>query len=82
MVLSPTLRFILPVVGVALLFGFMQRPPRVSMPGLVLWAWERPEDLRFIDATSTGVAYLAATIELQPDGTERFQFRHQPLRVP
>jgi hypothetical protein len=52
------------------------------MPGLVLWAWERPEDLRFIDAKSTGVAYLAATIEVQLDGMTRFHLRQQPLRVP
>jgi hypothetical protein len=72
----------LPVVAAALLFGYTQRPPRIPMPGLVLWAWERPEDLRFIDPASTGVAYLAATIGLQPDGTGRFHLRHQPLRVP
>ena len=52
------------------------------MPGLVLWAWERPEDLRFIDSATTGVAYLAATVDLQPDGTARFHVRQQPLRVP
>ena len=52
------------------------------MPGLVLWAWERPEDLRFIDSATTGVAYLAATVDVQVDGTARFHPRQQPLRLP
>jgi hypothetical protein len=34
-------------------------------PRLTLWAWERPEDLRFIDAKTTGVAFLASTVRLQ-----------------
>jgi hypothetical protein len=65
-----------------LFFVLAQRPATISMPGLVLWAWERPEDLRFIDPKTTGVAYLAATVDLQRDGTPRFHFRQQPLRVP
>ena len=28
----------------------------------MLWAWERPEDLRFIDPQNTAVAFLADTI--------------------
>jgi hypothetical protein len=49
---------------------------------VVLWAWERPEDLRFIDPTTTGVAYLAATAFIQPDGAIRYHFRQQPLATP
>ena len=56
--------------------------PRLPLPHLVLWAWERPEDLRFIDSATTAVAYLAATVTLQPDGSPRFQSRHQPLLTP
>ena len=52
------------------------------MPGLVLWAWERPEDLTFIDPSTTGVAYLAATIDLQFNGTLQLHSRRQPLRLP
>ena len=33
-------------------------------PSVILWAWERPEDLRFIDSRKIGVAYLAKTISL------------------
>jgi hypothetical protein len=36
-----------------------------EMPRLVLWAWERPTDLRFIDAQKIGVAFLAKTIRLK-----------------
>lgn len=56
--------------------NFLQTPPPV-----VLWAWERPEDLRFIDPTSTAVAYLAATIDLH-HGQVIIHPRLQPLLVP
>ena len=49
-------------------------------PDLYLWAWERPEDLRFLEGSDTGVAYLAATLTLTGDRVE-FQPRRQPLRV-
>ncbi len=36
-----------------------------ELPHLVFWAWEHPEDLRFIDSRrGQGVAFLARTIEL------------------
>jgi hypothetical protein len=37
-----------------------------ALPRVMLWAWERPEDLRALDA-DTGVAFLAQTITLTPD---------------
>ncbi len=52
-----------------------------SPPQRMLWAWERPEDLRFIDARNTGVAYLASTIKIK-NGRVLLINRHQPLRVP
>ena len=51
-----------------------------AVPRLVLWAWERPEDLRFLDPKLTGVAFLAGTVRLGPDGMS-FRPRLQPLRV-
>jgi hypothetical protein len=48
-------------------------------PALVLWAWERPEDLRFAPA-DVGVAYLRATVDLRPTGV-RVAPRRQPLRT-
>lgn len=51
-----------------------------SMPKKILWAWERPEDLRFIATNEIGVAFLAQTLFLQ--GTEVvYKPRRQPLEV-
>lgn len=50
-------------------------------PKKILWAWERPEDLRFIDAEQFGVAFLAQTLELRNDDVN-FRPRRQPLQVP
>ena len=48
---------------------------------MVLWAWERPEDLRFLAGQPVDVAFLLATLELT--GTdERVHPRHQPLLLP
>lgn len=54
--------------------------PRERFPRIILWAWERPEDLRFIDATKIGVAYLAKTIFVRDDNFN-VKPRLQPLRV-
>jgi hypothetical protein len=48
----------------------------------MLWAWQRAEDLRFIDSQSTGVAYLAGTARIRANGTSAFEPRLQPMRVP
>jgi len=48
-------------------------------PQLMLWAWERPEDLRGLPA-GVGVAFLAQTINV--GGTRPpLELRRQPLRV-
>jgi len=49
------------------------------LPRLVLWAWERPEDLRGLDR-DVAVAFLAQTIDLHVDGVQ-VSPRRQPLRV-
>ncbi|MCW5892793.1 MAG: hypothetical protein KIT14_19950 [bacterium] len=51
-------------------------------PPLVLWAWERPEDLRFVDPGEVGVAFLARTVRVGADGRLAVLPRRQPLRVP
>lgn len=56
--------------------------PRVvyaDPPSLVLWAWERPEDLRFLPP-EVGVAYHRATVVVTPGGV-RVAPRRQPLRM-
>jgi Protein of unknown function (DUF3142) len=51
-----------------------------SFPRIVLWAWERPEDLRALDANRFAVAFLAQTLVLKADEVS-FNPRHQPLEV-
>ncbi len=52
----------------------------VRMPGKFLWAWERPEDLRFLDPQKFGAAFLAQTLTLQTDQVV-FTPRRQSLEV-
>ena len=51
-----------------------------QMPRKILWAWERPEDLRFIDAGKFGVAFFAQLLYLQNDEVV-FRPRRQPLEL-
>lgn len=64
---------------------------KMGMPPLVFWAWERPDDLRDLDARRAGVAFLAGTIfirSIAPDGGGApdegvvLRPRLQPLLVP
>jgi len=52
-----------------------------QMPRVVLWAWERPSDLRFINPRETGVAFLARTIYLRANEVV-VRPRLQPLDLP
>ncbi len=47
----------------------------------MLWAWERPEDLRSLDPAKVGVAYLCQTLTIQGGHLARAP-RLQPLLVP
>ena len=51
-----------------------------DFPPVVLWAWERPERLDFLDPSEAGVAFLARTLTLRDDRVE-VSPRAQPLRV-
>ncbi len=58
---------------------------QIHLPRVMLWAWERPEDLRFIDPRTTGVSFLAGTIEITSRSSNAGVVLHprlQPLRVP
>ena len=50
-------------------------------PRLVLWAWEEPEDLRFLDTGHVGVAFLASTVNLNGEKAS-IRPRFQRLLVP
>jgi hypothetical protein len=52
-----------------------------DLPKIILWAWERPENLEFIDTKKFGVAFLAQTLELIGDEVKLIP-RRQPLNVP
>ncbi len=56
------------------------RLDEIQFPAVVLWAWERPEDLRGLDAKKFAVAFLAQTLTLKGDEVI-FKPRHQPLEV-
>lgn len=51
-----------------------------SFPRTVLWAWERPEDLKALDPNRVAVAFLAQTLVLKGDDVV-FTPRHQTLEV-
>jgi hypothetical protein len=51
------------------------------MPRVMLWAWERPIDLRFINPKEIGVAFLARTIRLR-SGEVEIRPRLQSLNLP
>lgn len=51
-----------------------------DFPPVILWAWERPENLQFIDSKKIGVAFLAQTLILQNDEVI-FEPRRQNLNV-
>jgi hypothetical protein len=42
-----------------------------GLPRVILWAWDRSEDLSFIDPHKAGVAYLARTLYLEGDLSPR-----------
>jgi hypothetical protein len=61
-----------------------------SLPNVTFWAWERPEDLRFLRPDQASVAFLAKTIFLEapppnssPNSSPSFTIRPrlQPLRL-
>jgi hypothetical protein len=73
-------------VGVAVLLCLLagcgrRGDPLPGFPRLILWAWERPERLEYVDPHVAGVAYLARTIGWR-DGRLTSTPRLQPLTVP
>jgi hypothetical protein len=53
--------------------------PLPGFPRVVLWAWETPQDLRFIKPGSAAIAFLERTVWLAPDHVYS-RPRLQPLR--
>ena len=58
-----------------------ERPvDNLGLPPIMLWAWERPVDLEYLDTKRYGVAFLAQTLTLKGDEVIRSP-RRQPLHV-
>jgi hypothetical protein len=68
------------IVALAVLQTGATTPPRRRPAELVLWAWERPEDLRFADSSRFSIAYLAGTLTIAGDDLV-VRPRFQPLLV-
>ena len=51
-----------------------------GLPQIILWAWERPEDLEFVDPQRFAVAFLAQTLALSGEEVI-LNPRRQPLKV-
>jgi hypothetical protein len=69
------------VLGLAALAGALasaRRDPLAPLPSVLLWAWERPEDLRFAPQLGVGVAALDRTVTLR-GAAIRVEPRRQPL---
>lgn len=57
------------------------RPPVSVSPRIYVWAWERDEDLSYIDPSKIAVAYFAGNIYVQGSNV-RFRPRTQKLKLP
>ena len=71
---------VLAVTALAALAYHPARDPLSQFPRTVVWAWERPEKLDFIDPREVGVAFLARTIYIR-GGMVSVRPRLQPLVV-
>lgn len=70
------------LVTLCLLSACARPPDRLpGSPRLMLWAWERPEHLAFVDPHAAGIAYLARTVSWR-DGVVTARPRMQPLEAP
>ena len=69
----------LAVVPILLLRLSSPSDPLPLFPRLMLWAWESPQDLRFIKPGSAGIAFLERTVWLDEKNV-RSRPRLQPLR--
>lgn len=71
-------------IAVIVAIAFLWPRPTDPLPGfpyVFLWAWERPENLEFLDPHATGIAFLARTVCLR-GGAVSVRPRLQPLRYP
>ena len=73
----------LPVIALSCSKAKLENRNRIAehnFPRTILWVWERPENLEFLDPRHFAVAFLAQTLVLKGDDVV-FKPRHQPLKV-
>jgi hypothetical protein len=68
------------LLTIILSLNFACKKTQPNSPNVILWAWERPENLEFVDSNKISVAFLAQTIELS-DNEVKLISRRQPLKV-
>ena len=68
------------VTGLAALAYRPQHDPLPEFPRVMIWAWERPEKLDFVDPREAGVAFLARTVTVHGE-IVAVHPRMQPLVV-
>lgn len=64
---AAALSFVFLVSGCQTRIGNRTRARNKILPPVILWAWERPEDLEFLDTERFDVAFLAQTLILKGD---------------
>ena len=78
-----TLRFLMPGLLLAALAACQpvrqERAALTALPNDIAWAWERPEDLRWLPPQA-GVAYVASSVSLADDRVDVVP-RANPLKV-
>ena len=78
---NPWLLLVFVLVPISI-FALRPKPePALSqLPSIIVWAWERPEKLQFIDTDRVAVAFLAKTVRLEGDRVVN-KPRLQPLEL-
>jgi hypothetical protein len=72
------------LLSLVFLYSYLQQksqPALTKLPKQIVWAWQRPEDLRFLPA-NIGVAYVASSVTLQNNHVDIQARQHQLLVNP
>ena len=77
---NPWLLLVFVLVPISILALRPTPEPLSDLPHVIVWAWERPEKLDFIDTNRVGVAFLAKTLRLEGDRVVS-KPRLQPLKL-
>lgn len=73
-------KIVIPVIISCLISSCGMNKKVSKSPAIMLWAWERNEDLRFLNSDEIGVAYLAQTLNITDKKVVLIP-RRQPLKI-